>query len=1173
MIAPVKILLLILILFTHSTFADDVVIAVRAHSGEEQAVKSWMPTINYLQENIPQHNFSFLPVRSIKEMDQLFSRGKIDFAITQPVAYVDLERLYGATRILTLVKKGGLTQFGSVIFSKKWSKINTLQDIKDKTIAGVTKKGFGGWLIGYNELLKTGIDAYKDSKKVIFSGTHEGVVYDVLSGHADAGIVRTGIIERMLKQGQLLPDALQIINQQSIDKFSLLHSSTLYPEWAFAKAKQASPIIAADIVRYLLVMKPNNVAAVSANYHGWSVPLDYNPVHQLMQKLHVGSYSNYNHFNLLDFLNNNFKIVFIILFITVVILLLIAIHIFQKNKHLFELTQSLKKTQRILELTEERTFTTLKSIGDAIISTDLDSHITYINPIAEALIGWNNREAIGQPLISVFKIINESTRLTIENPVEKCLKEGLIVALENNSILITRDGKETAIEDSAAPIKNLNGEITGVVLVFHDVTEKKRINAQLQLFRQQIDQSKDAVYVIDYHSSRFLDVNTSACVMLGYSREELLEKSMIDISFFFNNKKKWLEVAALNKVQKKGKIIEDEHIHQDGRKLPVEVSSIYQANNGQEVFVSSVRDISERKLKEQQLKEKNKFIQTVIDGISDAVMVINKDYHISMMNLSAQRQMDKDIIQDINSPKCYEILHHQSTPCSGEHYPCPLQEVLKSNKPYSVIHQHFISADEVRQFELTASPLKDENGKIYAIIESAHDITKLLKIQLELKERSLALEHLAHHDELTQLPNRLLLSDRLNQKIKSALRNKTQVAILFIDLDNFKIINDSLGHAVGDIVLKETAQRLLLCVRDADTVARLGGDEFTIILDNIDDNDSVTEIAINIIQALQVEFDIEKHKLYLTTSIGISLYPDDAVSAEDLLRNADSAMYKAKDKGRNTYQYYTADMTQKAFEHILMESNLRHALEHNELTVYYQPQVNSKDNQIIGMEALVRWQHPELGIISPAQFIPLAEKTGLIIQLGEQVFDIASKQMSTWMKDYQLTGRMCINLSGKQFQQTQLVEILSDKLQINDCKAEWIELEITENYVMDDPEQAILTLQKFQNMGIEIAVDDFGTGYSSLSYLKRLPINKLKIDQSFVQDIMGDEDNQAIIKATIALAQNMNLSIIAEGVETKEQKDFLLENGCQLIQGYYYSRPVSGLEMTQLLISVDWMNL
>jgi diguanylate cyclase (GGDEF)-like protein/PAS domain S-box-containing protein len=716
-------------------------------------------------------------------------------------------------------------------------------------------------------------------------------------------------------------------------------------------------------------------------------------------------------------------------------------------------------------------------------------------------------------------------------------------------------------------VRDAQGKFRQTHCIFSDITRQKHIDAQLKLFRQQINQSKDAIYVLDSNSSKFIDVNKSACKMLGYSKAELLEKSILEISGMITNQKNWQELSTFLKTEEDGAILEDEHLHRDGKKLPVEVSAIYQINNGQEVFVASVRDISERKIKEQQLKDKNKFIQMVIDGITVSVMVINTDYTVSMMNSAAKNLIDKTHIKDINAPKCYEVSHHQAFPCTNKHHPCPLSQVLASKELCSVRHQHLIADGEVSQVELTASPLIDENGEVYAIIESAHDITKLIQTQDNLHEQSLLLDYQAHYDELTKLPNRLLLRDRLNQTIKHAHRHRNKIAVLFIDLDDFKKINDSLGHSVGDIVLKKTARRLQLCVREEDTVARLGGDEFIVIINDIKDSDVVIEISTKIIYQLQREFQVHKNKLYISTSIGISLYPDDAISSEELLRNSDTAMYKAKDGGKNSYQFYTEEMTQKAFEHILMESNLRHALEHNELIVYYQPQVDSKNNKIIGMEALVRWQHPKIGLISPAQFIPLAEQTGLIIPLGEFVFDAATKQMSRWMSEFKLSGRMAINLSVKQLQLKNLYNILSDKLITNHCKPEWVELEITENDVMNNPEQAIKSLKKLQNIGIEIAIDDFGTGYSSLSYLKRLPINKLKIDQSFVKDMVKDEDDRIIINSTIDLAKNMKLGVIAEGVETIEQKDYLLEHGCKLIQGYYYSPPVPVQEINILLKS------
>lgn len=581
----------------------------------------------------------------------------------------------------------------------------------------------------------------------------------------------------------------------------------------------------------------------------------------------------------------------------------------------------------------------------------------------------------------------------------------------------------------------------------------------------------------------------------------------------------------------------------------------------------AISDVTEKHIAKLAEAEQHKFLQSIIDGIHDPVMVIDTEYNVKLMNAKVRDGMDPNFMADITQPKCYEVSHYQSKPCDGKDHICPLAEVIRTQRHVSIIHNHPDPSGEKHYVELSSSPLWDRSKNFIGVIESARDITAHLLIQDELREQKDILSFQANHDALTQLPNRLLLMDRIEQSIKKASRHKKKIAILFIDLDHFKEINDSLGHNIGDEVLIQSAARLKLCVRQSDTVARLGGDEFTVIVDEIQDDDIIIDIINKITLALQKAFMVETHKLHVTSSIGISLYPEDAQSADDLLRNADTAMYKAKDEGRNTYRFYTEDMTQRAIDHILMESNLHHALANNQISVFYQPQVNGNTHQIIGMEALVRWQHPELGLISPDKFIPLAEKTGLIIPLGEQIFDIATKQIPFWKQKYNIPGRMAINLSVKQFQQKNIAEVLFEKLKQNQCNPEHIELEITENYILDNPKRAINTLQKFQDAGIEIAIDDFGTGYSSLAYLKKLPVNKLKIDKSFIDDLEHDENDKVIIKSTIFLALNMKLNVIAEGVETKQQRDFLLEHGCEMIQGYYYSRPLAESEMTKLLRS------
>jgi len=433
----------------------------------------------------------------------------------------------------------------------------------------------------------------------------------------------------------------------------------------------------------------------------------------------------------------------------------------------------------------------------------------------------------------------------------------------------------------------------------------------------------------------------------------------------------------------------------------------------------------------------------------------------------------------------------------------------------------------------------------------------------EIKKQKEILYVQAHHDNLTGLPNRVLFNDRLEHGIELAKRHKRKLALFFIDLDHFKQINDSLGHQVGDRVLVAVTERLKAKIRKEDTLSRLGGDEFTIIMEDLKNMEDVSLLAQKILKVLTQPIHIEGHTLYISCSMGISFYPEDDTNAQNLVKYADTAMYKAKKEGRNNFQFYSSEMTALAYERVIMEANLRQALSKEEFIIYYQPQVNINSEKLTGMEALIRWQHPVMGLISPEKFISLAEETGLIIEIDRWVMKTAMEQIKGWYEEGLNPGVLALNLSMRQLRSDDFIGILQECLTTIDFNPEWLELEVAEGKVMEKPEEAIIKLEQIGKIGIKIAIDDFGTGYSSLAYLKRLPVSKLKIDQSFVSDIPEDKDDAAIVKAVIALAKGLNLDVIAEGVETAAQKDFLLENGCISIQGYYYGEPMPAKELKE----------
>ena len=504
-------------------------------------------------------------------------------------------------------------------------------------------------------------------------------------------------------------------------------------------------------------------------------------------------------------------------------------------------------------------------------------------------------------------------------------------------------------------------------------------------------------------------------------------------------------------------------------------------------------------------------------------------------------------------------------------------DVIKNNKAMK-FEEYGNVKGKLMYLEVYKAPFYDKDGNITGTVGTGCDITSLKKIQSDLQkslkildEQREKLEYQANHDALTDLPNRILFMDRLHQSINLAKRDQQKLALLFIDLDHFKEINDSLGHIIGDKVLVEFAKRITTKIEDTDTLSRLGGDEFCIILNNISDIDSVSDVIVDIMELSKEAFHIEGHTLYLNMSIGVSVYPNDGENVTQLFQNSDAAMYRAKESGRSRYYFYNEEMTKKAMERVFLETELRKALLNDEIIVYFQPQISAKTRKLVGMEALARWQHPTMGMIYPERFIALAESTGMIVELDRIVMKKALTEFKKWHIDKLNPGKLSMNLAIKQIEEPDFLSYVKSLIESKKCLYETLEFEVTESQIMKDPEKSIEVLQQISDLGISIAIDDFGTGYSSLAYLKRLPIKKLKIDKSFVDHLPEDIEDVAISKTIISLCKTLNLKVIAEGVETFEQEKFLSENGCEFIQGYLHAKPLSAEDMTEYLINKQRM--
>ena len=557
---------------------------------------------------------------------------------------------------------------------------------------------------------------------------------------------------------------------------------------------------------------------------------------------------------------------------------------------------------------------------------------------------------------------------------------------------------------------------------------------------------------------------------------------------------------------------------------------------------------------QQALRETNRFAHEIIDNAGEGIIVLDAELRYVLWNRFME-ELTGMPPKDVVGKSSLDLFPHVREQNVDELYRRAL-----AGETVAAPDIHFVVPGTGRAGWVSAvyRPHSDGDGKIVGVIGLIRDIT-------ERKMAEQQIEYQAYHDALTGLANRRLFQEHLSLALALAQRRHSHVAVLFLDLDHFKIVNDSLGHTVGDELLKHVARRLRHAVREGDTVARVGGDEFTIVLQELARPDDAAAVAKKVIRSVTDPIEVNGHKLYVTTSIGVTVYPRDGEDAETLLKNADAAMYRAKAEGRNTYQMATHELSRTTQERMLLESGLHQAMETGEFVVYYQPQIDLETMQLAGMEALLRWNHPERGLVGPTEFIGLAEERGMILTIGEWVLREACREAKRF-HDRGLTSlRVSVNISARQFRDAALVWTVESALSEAGLDPRALELEITETVAMQDVEQTMSTLAELRKSGITIAIDDFGTGHSALSYLKRFPIDALKIDKSFISDLPGGYADSAIVASVIQLANGLGIRVVAEGVETIEQIEFLREHACREVQGFYFSHAVPPEEIAKLL--------
>jgi diguanylate cyclase (GGDEF)-like protein/PAS domain S-box-containing protein len=583
------------------------------------------------------------------------------------------------------------------------------------------------------------------------------------------------------------------------------------------------------------------------------------------------------------------------------------------------------------------------------------------------------------------------------------------------------------------------------------------------------------------------------------------------------------------------------------------LSSIFPVGDGAGARVVCMDvDITRAKRLENTVRESNLLLENVFESMHVMVAYLDTDFNFIRVN--------RAFAEDEGREPDYFVGRNYFALYPGAESEAIFRRVVATGEPYTAQANPFEFADRpdrgVTYWDWALTPVKDE-GRVTGLVHVLLNVTERVRTQ----ER---LQFLAYHDALTQLPNRALFLDRLGHSLARASRSPRSRAVMFLDVDRFKLINDTLGHDVGDRLLQAFAQRLKACVRDGDTVARVSGDEFAILLEDLASGSDAAVVSRKILEALSTAFPLAGREVYVTTSIGISIHPVDGKDATALLKHADTAMYRAKEAGRNTYRFYSADMGARAAERLTFESGLRRALERDQFLLHYQPLVDLKSGRIVAAEALLRWRHPQLGLVPPAEFIPLLEETGLILPVGEWVIRTAAVQSRAWRARLGHVPRVSVNLSARQFSAPEQAAALARLIE-DHCGDGGLDFEITENVVMTHTPAVLEALTRLRQRGCRLVIDDFGTGYSSLAYLRRFPVHALKIDRSFVQDVPQDQDDAAIVTTIVNMAHGLKLEVVAEGVETEAQLSFVRACGCDCAQGYLFGRPLPGEEFERLL--------
>ena len=814
-----------------------------------------------------------------------------------------------------------------------------------------------------------------------------------------------------------------------------------------------------------------------------------------------------------------------------------------------DLTERRAKDRAIYQMNEFLT-AVVENSPIAIFTTDPEGRITFWNPAAERTFGYKREEAMGQRA----PFVPDTKREEAATLRQRVLGGEVLTGLELERQ--RADGSTIYINGAAAPLRDENDRVTGLLVACIDTTEAKlterELGRQLHFTRAMIDAIPSPVYFKDregrykVYNRAWDDLFGGGQSWIGRTVFDMFERELADVHH--DRDKTLYEKPASTSYEAKVPTAAGGELEMLYNKV-----SFVERSGDVAGLIGVITDVTRYKEAERALEASEARFRVLTESALDLISVLSEDGIITYQSPALKHLIGFEPAETIGK-SVFDLVHRDD----AEHVRAAFKRILEMSQAREPIEYRVRHKDGMwRTFESLGTNTIS-NPHIGGVVFNSRDITDRKVIQQRI-------QHLAYHDNLTGLPNRSLLQDRLAHSIARGERSGKKVAVLFIDLDNFKNINDTLGHDVGDELLRQVSRRLSDCVRVEDTIARQGGDEFIVLLDSLEDGRGASVVAQKILNSLRLPFLLGATEQHVSGSVGIALYPEDGRDAQTLMKNADTAMFHGKGLGKNTYQYFTAQMNIAVKRRMTLESALRRAVMQKDFLLHYQPQINLETGEVIAVEALVRWKTEDSGTVMPGDFIPLAEETGLINEIGEWVLREGCRQAKEWQVAGLTPRRMAINLSARQFADKAFLDMVTRVLSETGLSPEFLELEITESQVMRQTEGMIMLLNKLSEMGVQLAIDDFGTGYSSLSYLKRLPIQKLKIDQSFIRDITVDPNDTAIVVAIINMAKSLDLDTIAEGVETAGQLALLRSKGCRVGQGFYFSAPMSAEALYPLL--------